>query len=70
MFGTILHSVMNKQGAVAGAAIVSPVWLGNVQGALMSFSDYAAAALPILGCLWIVVQMGLALAKHRVDKGE
>ena len=38
---------------VAGAAAVSPWWLPSVA----DVSHAATIALPILGCLWLLIQM-------------
>lgn len=35
---------------VAGAAIVSPVWLDHV-------GTWATALLPFFGCIWLIVQI-------------
>jgi hypothetical protein len=40
-------------GVTAGAAMVSPWWLP----ALHTFSAVAAEVLPILGALWLLIQM-------------
>ena len=60
MIREVLVSVLNKEGALAGAAAASPVWLGKAQGALMTVSDFAAALLPILGVGWLAMQMAFA----------
>jgi hypothetical protein len=39
--------------AGAGAAIISPLWLP----VLHTINDVAAWSLPVLGCLWLLVQM-------------
>ena len=42
---------------VAGAAVISPVWLPE----LSEISTYAASILPILGVVWLVVQIARAV---------
>lgn len=42
---------------VAVGAISSPFWLPGLQ----EVSDIAALALPILGCIWLVIQVGFYL---------
>lgn len=37
--------------AIAGAATTSPIWLDHLSGV-------AAAFIPILGCLWLIIQIG------------
>jgi hypothetical protein len=39
--------------ATAGAAVLSPLWLPN----LHSLSALAAEILPILGAIWLIVQI-------------
>jgi hypothetical protein len=39
--------------AVAGAAVVSPWWLPS----MTEVSHAATIALPILGCVWLLIQM-------------
>ena len=56
MFKEISLSILNKNGAIAGAAIVSPVWLDI----LKMISEVATITLPILGGSWLIMQMGFA----------
>lgn len=44
-------------GAVAGAAIASPLWLQQIK----PYSDVAALFAPILGCIYLSLQIGLKL---------
>ena len=53
-----LNSVTNASAAVA---VISPWWLPL----LKSTSEYAALILPILGVLWLAVQIGHFLWKQR-----
>jgi hypothetical protein len=50
--------------AGAGAAIASPLWLPSLQ----TVSDVAAMALPILGVIWLVVQITTKLIEVRNRK--
>lgn len=43
--------------ATAGAAVASPFWLPSLQ----TFSEIASIMLPILGALWLLVQIGAKL---------
>lgn len=43
----------NLTTAAAGAAVVSPFWLPSVQ----HLSELASITLPILGALWLIVQI-------------
>lgn len=43
--------------AGAGAAIASPLWLPAIQG----LSDVCAVVLPILGVLWLLIQITVKL---------
>lgn len=45
-----------KNLAVAGTAMSSPLWLERATGALDGASQFAAALLPILGCLLAIFQ--------------
>lgn len=51
--------------AVASAALTSPYWLPALEGV----SSVAALLLPILGALWLLVQILFKVAKRR-DKRE
>jgi len=50
--------------AVATAAVSSPLWLPS----LKDVSDVAALLLPILGAVWLVVQIAGYIIRHR--KGD
>ena len=50
-FWRIKLSMNHSTDAVAVAAVSSPLWLEHV-------SQGAALVLPILGCLWLAVQIG------------
>lgn len=57
---------MNPHGDIvtnigAGAAIISPWWLP----ALREWSEVAGLCLPILGCTWLVIQIGYKLYKEK-----
>lgn len=60
-----LEPMTNKiTNTVAAGAVVSPWWLPSV-------ADVSAAAaqwLPILGILWLIMQMGFALIKFLKGK--
>lgn len=47
--------------ATAGAAVVSPFWLPSLQ----SMSEIASIALPILGAIWLVVQIAAKVIEVR-----
>ena len=67
----LFGSIANTKGAIAGAAAVSPVWIDKAQGALMTFSDFASALLPIFGVGWLLLQMFYATVEHiRKSKGD
>ena len=44
-------------GAVSAAAITSPLWLQQIK----PFSDVAAIFVPILGCIYLSLQIGFKL---------
>jgi hypothetical protein len=44
-------------GVVAGAAITSPLWLQQIK----PYSDVAAIFVPILGCIYLLMQIGFKL---------
>lgn len=44
-------------GVVAGAAITSPLWLQQIK----PYSDVAAIFVPILGCIYLTMQIGFKL---------
>lgn len=52
----LLDVAVVKNLAVAGTAMSSPLWLERATGALDGASQFAAALLPILGCLLAVFQ--------------
>lgn len=47
--------------AAAGAAVVSPFWLPPLQ----TISEVASVALPILGAVWLVVQIAAKIIEVR-----
>lgn len=51
------HPFENLTSVTAGAAMTSPWWLPALHG----FSQIAAEAAPILGALWLLVQIGSKL---------
>lgn len=51
---------------VASAAVTSPFWLPS----LKEVSDVAALMLPILGALWLVVQIGGYIIRYRKEDRE
>lgn len=52
--------------ATAGAAVVSPLWLPSLQ----QMSEAASILLPILGALWLVVQIGAKIIEVRRGKRQ
>lgn len=56
--------VETAKGAAAAAAIASPWWLTI----LKSVSDGAALVLPILGVIWLVIQMTSWFLKRKDPK--
>ena len=55
---TIFTSTSEKVGgAVAAGAITSPLWLQQIK----PYSDVAAIFVPILGCLYLSLQIGFKL---------
>lgn len=63
--GSIFETASEKVTAiVATTAIVSPVWLPYAH-------DVAAMWAPVLGCLWLILQIALKLidrfSKHHAD---
>ena len=56
--GTLFATTSEKiGGAVAGAAITSPLWFQQ----LKPYSDVAAIFVPILGCIYLSMQIGFKL---------
>ena len=51
---------------VATTAIASPLWLDRVQ----TVSEYAEIALPILGALWLVVQIVYKIREYNKSNGR
>lgn len=51
------HPILNSSNVVAAGAIVSPIWLPDLE----SVSILAAQVLPILGVLWLAIQIGFYL---------
>ncbi|SFZ81645.1 hypothetical protein SAMN02983003_0612 [Devosia enhydra] len=47
--------------ATAGAAVASPIWLPTLQ----TVSEIASIVLPILGVLWLVIQIVAKLIEVR-----
>lgn len=47
---------------IAGAAITSPIWLDHL-------STWATALLPILGCIWLIVQVSSHIYLKFYKKG-
>jgi hypothetical protein len=52
-------------GIVAGAAITSPLWLQQIK----PYSDVAAIFVPILGCIYLILQITFKLW-DRAQKGD
>lgn len=50
--------------ATAGAAMLSPLWLPTLQ----QVSDVASILLPILGAVWLIVQIDLKLYETLTKK--
>lgn len=50
--------------AAAGAAITSPAWLHM----LSDWSNVAGTLLPILGVVWLIVQIGIKIWEVRRSK--
>ena len=51
----------NLTNAAAGAAVVSPFWLPWLQ----QVSEIASVALPILGAIWLIVQIAAKIIEVR-----
>ncbi len=47
--------------ATAGAAVASPFWLPTLQ----EVSEVASVTLPILGALWLIVQIVIKIIEFR-----
>lgn len=63
-FNAVFTTAAEKaQAVIAAGAIMSPLW----RQALQSVSEDAALVAPILGCLWLVVQIGAKVGEivHR-----
>lgn len=53
--------------ATAGAAVASPLWLPSLQ----TISEVASILLPILGALWLIVQIVIKIVEFtRGKRGE
>lgn len=50
--------MMNTTHAIAAASVISPAWLPG----LHEVSQLAAVLMPILGAVWLVVQIARAIA--------
>jgi len=58
LLGTLFVSSAEKTGAVVSAAMISsPFWLSSIK----PFSDAAAIFAPILGCIYLSLQIGFKL---------
>lgn len=56
----------NAANAGAAAALASPWWLPSLHGV----SVIAAELLPILGAVWLIVQIAVKLAQYRRSKKQ
>jgi hypothetical protein len=58
LWGTLFESTAERTGAVVSAAMISsPLWLSSIK----PVSDAAAAIAPILGCIYLSLQIGFKL---------
>ena len=58
LLSTLFVSTAERTGAVVSAAMISsPLWLTS----LKPFSDVAAMVAPILGCIYLSLQIGFKL---------
>jgi hypothetical protein len=58
LFGTMFSTTSEKiGGVVAGAMISSPLWIQEIK----PYSDIAALLAPILGCIYLVLQITFKL---------
>ena len=58
ILGTLFVSTAEKTGAVVSAAMISsPLWLSSIK----PVSDVAAVFAPILGCIYLSLQIGFKL---------
>lgn len=58
LLGTLFVSTAERTGAVVSAAMISsPLWLSYIK----PFSDAAAVFAPILGCIYLSLQIGFKL---------
>lgn len=58
LVGTMFTTTSEKVGGVvAGAAITSPIWLQQIK----PYSDVASIFVPILGCIYLSMQIGFKL---------
>lgn len=61
-FNAVFTTAAEKaQAVIAAGAITSPLW----RQALQSVSEDAALLAPILGCLWLIVQIGAKIIETR-----
>lgn len=51
---------------VASAAVTSPLWLPS----LKDVSEVAGLLLPILGAVWLIVQIGGYILRYRKEPSE
>lgn len=64
IMGVIFATTSEKVGgAVSAAAITSPLWLQSVK----QYSDIAAIFVPILGCIYLSLQIGFKLWDRTKD---
>lgn len=58
LLSTLFVSTAERTGAVVSAAMISsPLWLSSIQ----PISDVAAVFAPILGCIYLILQIGFKL---------
>jgi len=58
VFGTLFATTSERVGGViAGAMISSPLWIQQIK----PYSDIAALFAPILGCIYLSLQIGFKL---------
>lgn len=66
LIGTLFATTSEKiGGTVAAAAVTSPLWLQQIK----PYSDVAAIFVPILGCIYLSLQIGFKLwDRTRIDE--
>jgi hypothetical protein len=66
ILGTMFVSTSEKiGGVVSAAAITSPLWLQQIK----PYSEIAAVFVPILGCIYLSLQIGFKLwDRTRIDE--